>query len=273
MAFTMNLDDARQEQARGSVKNSWNKELYAICSLLTETSVRASDRRAVFVGVDAYEAAGGIVLRGLVQGDDSGWPEDPALLDWLVAEKLLTEAEALASDGWKCIEVATALPYGYSGGLRLLAGDLAPITDEESAAHATLLAEYRTLEDEYSGYDEYPEETAVQEGDGADAMGQGDDVGVSSWEPAATSAGGTGITSGGQRIGIDLSEEDDNEALKPLPERLVMELTAHHTLALHEAIGRSPDVALALLLLKLLTKIFCTPSALTNIIQAPLRQA
>jgi ParB family chromosome partitioning protein len=30
-----------------------------------------------------------------------------------------------------------------------------------------------------------------------------------------------------------------------------MELTAHRTLALREAIGRSPDVALTLLLLKL----------------------
>ena len=32
------------------------------------------------------------------------------------------------------------------------------MTDEESAAHATLLAEYRALEEEYSGQDEYPEE-------------------------------------------------------------------------------------------------------------------
>ena len=41
---------------------------------------------------------------------------------------------------------------------RRLAGDPAPMTDEESAAHATLLAEYRVLEEEYSGQDEYPEE-------------------------------------------------------------------------------------------------------------------
>ncbi len=38
---------------------------------------------------------------------------------------------------------ATDLPYGYSHGLRRLAGDPAPMTDEESAAHASLLAEYR----------------------------------------------------------------------------------------------------------------------------------
>ena len=61
------------------MKNSLNKEPYAIRCMLTETSVRASDRRAVFVGVDAYEAAGGVVLRDLFQGDDGGWLEDPAL--------------------------------------------------------------------------------------------------------------------------------------------------------------------------------------------------
>jgi ParB family chromosome partitioning protein len=329
MAFTVNPDHARQAQVWDAVKNSWNKEPYAIRRMLTETSVRASDRRAVFVGVDAYEAAGGVVLRDLFQGDDGGWLEHPALLDWLVSEKLQAEAEALASEGWKWIEVATDLPYGYSQGLRRLAGDPAPMTDEESAAHAKLLAEYRALEGEYSGQDEYPEEidarlgqlemamealeqrpliydlaevaragvfvmldrdgslaiyrgyvrpedepregTAVQDGDGADAMGQGGDACGSSWKPSATSAGGTVISSGGQPIGTDASEDDDDGALKPLPERLVMELTAHRTLALREAIGRSPDVALTLLLLKLVTDTFRTSSASGSCLEASVR--
>ena len=329
MAFTVNPDHARQVQVWDAVKNSWNKEPYAIRRMLTETSVRASDRRAVFVGVDAYEVAGGVVLRDLFQGDEGGWLEDPALLDRLVSEKLQAEAEALASGGWKWIEVATDLPYGYSHGLRRLAGDPAPMTDAESAAHAVLLTEYRALEEEYSGRDEYPEEidarlgqlemamealdqrpliydpvevaragvfvtldrdgslavyrgyvrpedepreeTAVQDGDGADAMGQGGDVGVSNWKPSATSAGGTVITSGGHPIGADASDEDDDGALKPLPERLVMELTAHRTLALREAIGRSPDVALTLLLLKLVTDTFRTSSASGSCLEASVR--
>lgn len=88
------------------------------------------------------------MLRDLFQGDDGGWLEHPALLDRLVAEQLQAEAEALVSEGWKWIEVATDLPYGYSHGLRGLAGDPAPMTEEESAAHASLLAEYRALEEE-----------------------------------------------------------------------------------------------------------------------------
>jgi ParB family chromosome partitioning protein len=329
MAFTVNPDHARQMQVWDTVKNSWNKEPYAIRRMLTETSVRASDRRAVYVGVDAYETAGGVVLRDLFQGDEGGWLEDPALLDRLVSEKLQAEAEALVAEGWKWIEVASDLPYGYSHGLRRLAGDPAPMTDEESAAHAALLAEYRALEEEYSGQDEYPEEinarlgqlemamealeqrpliydpaevgragvfvtldrdgtlavyrgyvrpedepreeTAVQNADGADVTGQGGNAGGYGWRTSVSSEGATVITSGGQPIGADMSDEEDDGALKPLPERLVMELTAHRTLALREAIGRSPDVALTLLLLKLVTDTFRSSSASGSCLEASVR--
>ena len=102
-------------------------------------------------------------------------------------------------------------------------------------------------------------------------MGQGGDVGGCGRTPSAASAEGTVITSGGQPIGADPTEEDDDGAMKPLPERLVMELTAHRTLALREAIGRSPDVALTLLLLKLVTDTFRTSSASGSCLEASVR--
>ena len=324
MAFTVNPDHARQVQVWDAVKNTWNKEPYTIRRMLTETSVRASDRRAIFVGIAAYEAAGGVVMRDLFQGDDGGWFEAPALLDRLVAEKLQAEAEALSAEGWKWIEVATDLPYGYGHGLRRLAGDPAPMSDAESASHAALLSEYRALEDEYSGQDEYPEEIDARLGalelametleqrplifdpaevvragafvtvdrDGrlavyrgyvrpedepseelptegaedAEAMGQGGNADCSGWQPGATV-----ITSGGQPLGAELPDDEEDGALKPLPERLVMELTAHRTLALREAIGRSPDVALTLLLLKLVTDTFRTSNASGSCLDASVR--
>jgi len=272
MAFTVNPDHERQAQVWEAVKNSWNKEPYAIRRMLTETSVRASDRRAIFVGVDAYEAAGGVVLRDLFQGDDGGWLEDPALLDRLVTEKLQAEAEALASERWKWIEVATDLPYGYSHGLRRLAGDPAPLTDEESAAHASLLAEYRALEEEYSGQDEYPEEIDARLGQLEMAM-EAFELRPLIYDPAEVARAGVFVTldRDGALAGADGSEEEDDGAMKPLPERLVMELTAHRTLALREAIGRSPDAALTLLLLKLVTDTFRTSSASGSCLEATVR--
>ena len=44
--------------------------------MLTEGAVRAADKRAQFVGIDAYVAAGGVIMRDLFQGDDGGWLQD-----------------------------------------------------------------------------------------------------------------------------------------------------------------------------------------------------
>ncbi|WP_121633925.1 ParB/RepB/Spo0J family partition protein [Tropicibacter alexandrii] len=326
MAFTVNPDHERQVQVWEAIKSSWNKEPYQIRRMLTETSVRASDRRAVFVGVDAYEAAGGTMLHDLFQGDDGGWLEDPALLDRLVSEKLQAEAEAIATEGWKWIEVSLDLPYGYSHGLRRLSGDPAPMTDDEGAAHAKLLAEYRALEEEYEGQDEFPEEIDARLGDlevameklearplifdaediaragafvtldrdGELAVYRGfvrpedeprQDADVHSGEQAADGQGvelstgskvdgighGTVITSAGQVLGANMPDDEDDGALKPLPERLIMELTAHRTLALREAVGRSPDVALTLLLLKLVGDTFRTSSSAGSCLEASVR--
>lgn len=326
MAFTVNPDHERQVQVWDAIKSSWNKEPYQIRRMLTETSVRASDRRAVFVGVEAYEAAGGTMLHDLFQGDDGGWLEDPALLDRLVSEKLQAEAEAIAIEGWKWIEVSLDLPYGYSHGLRRLSGAPAPMTDDEGAAHAKLLAEYRALEEEYEGQDEFPEEIDVRLGElevametlearplifddeeiaragafvtldryGELAVYRGfvrpedeprQDADVHSGEQAADGQGvglstgskvdgighGTVITSAGQALGANMPDDEDDGALKPLPERLIMELTAHRTLALREAVGRSPDVALTLLLLKLVNDTFRTSNSAGSCLEASVR--
>ena len=87
MAFTVNSDHERQEQVWEAVQRSYNKEAYQIRRLLTESAVRASDKRAQYVGED-YLAAGGPIMRDLFPSDDGGWLQDVALLERLVAEKL-----------------------------------------------------------------------------------------------------------------------------------------------------------------------------------------
>ncbi|MEY9712801.1 ParB/RepB/Spo0J family partition protein [Bradyrhizobium elkanii] len=140
MAFTVTADHGRQEQVWQAISGSWQKEPYQIRRMLTEKTVRASDRRAMFVGLDAYEAAGGVVLRDLFQSDDGGWLEDVALLDRLVAEKLKAEAKTIAAEGWKWIEVAIDFPYGHTRGLRELDGVSADVTAEEQATIEALKA-------------------------------------------------------------------------------------------------------------------------------------
>jgi ParB family chromosome partitioning protein len=55
------------------------------------------------------------------------------------------------------------------------------------------------------------------------------------------------ITIGGQSE----PEEDEGDAIRPLPDRLLSELTAHRTLALRDAVASQPHVAMTMLLYKL----------------------
>ncbi len=158
MALTVNPDHELQEQAWDALQRSHSKEPYQIRRLLTEGAVRASDKRAQFVGLESYDAAGGTVLRDLFEPDDGGWLQEPALLEKLVAEKLEREGEAIRGEGWKWVEVAPELPYGHAYGLRRLSGTEVPITDEELAAREALQAELAQLEEKYAEVDEMPEE-------------------------------------------------------------------------------------------------------------------
>ena len=106
MAFSVTADHARQEQVWENAVRSGHHEPYQIRRALTEHTVRASDRRARFVGVAAYEQAGGAVERDLFEHDDGGWLQDVALLDRLVTEKLTAEAETIAKEGWRWISLA-----------------------------------------------------------------------------------------------------------------------------------------------------------------------
>ena len=97
-AFSVGKDHARQELVWEAIKNNWSKEPYQIRRMLTENTVRASDKRAVFIGLERYAAAGGEVLRDLFQSDDGGWLQDVALLERLVTEKLWLRAYDWTTD-------------------------------------------------------------------------------------------------------------------------------------------------------------------------------
>ncbi|RKD74875.1 ParB/RepB/Spo0J family partition protein [Rhizobium sp. WW_1] len=299
MAFTVSDDHARQEQVWDSIKDAWSKEPYQIRRMLTETTVRASDKRAVFVGVDAYEAAGGIVMRDLFQSDDGGWLRDAALLDRLVAEKLKATAESIAAEGWKWIEVALSFPYDATRGLRELQGDPLDVTPEEQATIDTLNAEYQKLEAEYEGADELPDEVDQRLGeietalsafenrpvrfeaediaragvfisvahdgsldidrgyvraeDEAPIVPEGETDAEARSIPTEPAVQRAVITIGGQAAE---PEDDEDDAIKPLPDRLVTELTAHRTLALRNALAENPHVAMTALLHKLVSDAF-----------------
>ncbi|KFL28363.1 plasmid partitioning protein ParB [Devosia sp. 17-2-E-8] len=296
-AFTVNPDHARQEQVWEAIQRSHNRQPWYIRDLLTETTVPIDDKRAQFVGVEAYEQAGGVMLRDLFSDEDEGWLENPALLDRLVSDKLKVIADEVAAEGWKWIEVDTDLPYGHDRGLRVLTATFADLSEEERAAREALREEYERLEAEHADCDELPDDIDARLGeieaaldafenrpaiydaaeiaragvfisidragelvvargyvrpedeapvavDGEDDAGDGE-PGAESAVAAQAGVQRAVITLGGEPVD---AEDDEDDAIKPLPERLVIELTAHRTLALHEALANNPHVAMTALL-------------------------
>ncbi|MGY3038296.1 ParB family chromosome partitioning protein [Bradyrhizobium sp. USDA 4354] len=290
MAFSVTADHARQEQVWENVSRSGYDEPYQIRRLLTENTVRGSDRRAQFVGLDAYQHAGGGVLRDLFEHDDGGWLQDVVLLDRLVTEKLKTEAETIAAEGWKWISVAVEFPYGHAQGLREIEGRPVDLSPEEQATIDALNAEQAKLETDYQDADELPEEVDQRLGEIETALaafedrpmlydpaeiaragvfisidsegrlsvdrgyvrpedevptadpdvGQGADASSTEGQERGSSVQGTVIAVAG---GGPDTEEDDEDAARPLPDRLITELTAHRTLALRDALAENPAVA------------------------------
>ena len=102
-AFAVTTDRDRQlavwEQvsAQGYRTSAWQ-----VRRLLTEERVPGTSAVARFVGVEAYEAAGGAVMRDLFARDDESgvWFEDPVLLEKLATAKLQAAADELATR-WK----------------------------------------------------------------------------------------------------------------------------------------------------------------------------
>ena len=62
--------------------------------------------------------------------------------------ELKAEAETIAAEGWKWIEVAISFPYGHDDGLRQVEGTPADITTDEQATIEALQAEHAKLEAE-----------------------------------------------------------------------------------------------------------------------------
>jgi ParB family chromosome partitioning protein len=158
MAFTVNPDHQRQVEVWAALRSGYNREPYHIRRMLTEGAVRAGDKRARFVGLDAYGAAGGAVLRDLFSDADDFWLQDAGLLNRLVAEKLESTAAEIRSEGWKWVEAAVDLPYGHAFDLRRIEGNRATLTDDEQQAYDAAKAEHEALEDQYDGAEELPED-------------------------------------------------------------------------------------------------------------------
>ncbi|AWI91903.1 DNA-binding protein (plasmid) [Methylobacterium sp. DM1] len=159
MAFSVTEDAERQVKVwealcrRGGVSN------WSIRQALTERTVSVGDARAVFVGEEAYIAAGGTVLRDLFTDRGDGWFQDAALLDRLAEAKLAEFSQSVAAEGWKWIEVQLSLGHSHTYGLRTLR-TRSELSEAEETAFEAAVEEFDSLNDQYGYGEEIPADAA-----------------------------------------------------------------------------------------------------------------
>jgi ParB family chromosome partitioning protein len=129
----------------------------SIRRMMTQATASGSDRRARFVGEEAYVAAGGRIERDLFSDEEGARWLDIALLERLATEKLAALAGELAtSSGLAFVRPTLEAWTGYelTRGLQRVPLDTPPLTEEESAEVESLEAESEELigqlEDEHA---------------------------------------------------------------------------------------------------------------------------
>jgi ParB family chromosome partitioning protein len=285
MAFCVSADQDRQRQVFEQIGP--HTPAYAIRRAMTEAKVRVDDRRVRFVGVEAYSEAGGGVLRDLFTEDGGGWLEDVVLLDRLVGDKLAGLAdEARAREGWKWAEVSLDYPDVSAF------GRVYPVAVERSEADAAeivvLSEEYDRLVSETDAAEMLPPEVdaRLEEIDKA-LQAFGPDF---AYADEARARAGVVVTLGHDGLarferglvrvedvpadppspwqadeaadeGADNrlrseAEASEDEAPSALSDRLLIDLTAHKTMGLRDAVQADVTAALATVVHALALQVF-----------------
>lgn len=133
-AFTLSDDESLTLGILDQVKGQAVSES-AIKNALHPDAIKASDRRAKFVGIDACEAEGGAVTRDLFS--DEVFLASPALLDQLFAEKLETASTDLVeAQGWAWAETRSEAWLNYYDLDQMKLARFYPIEGELTEAEA-----------------------------------------------------------------------------------------------------------------------------------------
>ncbi|MCI3132870.1 ParB/RepB/Spo0J family partition protein [Phenylobacterium aquaticum] len=272
MAFAVSEDHGRQDQVFEIL--SYNRAPHAIRRAMTESKVPAEDRRASFVGLEAYGEAGGTILRDLFTEDGGGWLEDAALLDRLTADKLGHLADDLrAREGWRWAEAYLDFPHGH--GFRRVYPHPVERTQAEVKKIEAVSEDYDALVTQWSAVEDLPPEIAARFAEleaELEAFGDGH-----AYDPDDIARGGAFVVlahDGQVRIErgfirpqdeapvVEAPQDEEGNpasdqapaAVEPedevetagaaLSERLVLDLTARRTAALRDALAQDANLAL-----------------------------
>jgi ParB family chromosome partitioning protein len=148
MALAITDDHAAQEAAFYDLPQ-WQRSPDALRDHLTRDEIAASsDALARFVGIDAYEAAGGGTRRDLFSDEKQGvYLTDPALLDRLARDKLADIAERVRAEGWGWVEVVPRATHAELHQFQRVRRERRQPSKAEAKRIAKLEAQQQALQD------------------------------------------------------------------------------------------------------------------------------
>jgi len=264
-AFTVTDDHERQEKVWEGLGYG-DASRRAILRALTE----GQDRRAVFVGVEAYEKAGGIVIRDLFD-KKNGYLADAALLNRLVREKLQSVAESVLAEGFKWVEVDAEFDYLRVASMATLDTVERELTVEEQQRLETLQERLEALSNEaseetFAEIERLEQEVAAL----TDEVFRPEDIARAGAFVVLGQDGEARIERGYLRPEDEQQEGGEGEegregevqaaeaatGTKGLSAALVAELTSHRTAAQRNDLAQAPELALIAVTHALVAKAF-----------------
>ncbi|HBN9808239.1 TPA: ParB/RepB/Spo0J family partition protein [Pseudomonas aeruginosa] len=282
MALAITDDHAAQEAAFYDAP-TWQRHPSYLRERLTEREIDAYRHPLVrFVGLDAYEAAGGGIRRDLFADDDAGvYLTDAALLERLAQDKLAGIAAEVKAEGWAWVDATPSVTHADLHAFQRAPKERREPNKREAARIETLQAKLHALAEAVDAAldaeDEDRADALQEEGECLGEQLQALEDGLQDYSPNAKAAAGAIVTidrNGAAVVHRGLMREAEAKALRTLErlrqgfgaedaanedegeddaqpktaamsDRLAQRLSAHRTAALQIEVARHPHIALA----------------------------
>jgi ParB family chromosome partitioning protein len=127
-ALTLTDDHDRQVEALKRCGNS----AHMIRRMLTQEKVGTGSALFVFVGHDAYVAAGGTITADLFAEDGDGYADDPEVVETLATAKLAKVEAGYRADGWSDVRASLERPNDFYNHVTVHAADKREPTEAEA---------------------------------------------------------------------------------------------------------------------------------------------
>mgnify|MGYP000282927676 FL=1 len=270
-------DDHTAQEAAFYDSPQWQRSPQALREHLTEREIDATrDALARFVGIEAYEAAGGGLRRDLFSDDTRGvFLTDASLLDSLARDKLATTADSVRAEGWAWVETAPRITSAELHGFQHARRNRRTPNKTEAKRIVKLQSRQQAIDDRLNADDaeDIAEEEASTLYEESDKLGAEIDTIEQSllvFAPETLAVAGAIVTvdhagevithrgllreaeakalRAQERQGTQAGGDDEGEAQQPtapgISEKLARRLSAHRTAALQAELARHPQVAL-----------------------------